>query len=45
MDISGYARQMTAHCPYLTPSRQQGLTTWTVYRADRPTTKELTAAW
>nr|WP_237526412.1 hypothetical protein [Streptomyces sp. SID4913] len=25
---------MTAHCPYLAPSLQQGLTTWTVYRAD-----------
>ncbi|MDI1458910.1 hypothetical protein NHG22_34625 [Streptomyces sp. ATE26] len=34
VDISGYARQMTAHCPYLAPSLQQGLTTWTVYRAD-----------
>ncbi len=34
VDISDYARRMTAHCPYLAPSLQQGLTTWTVYRAD-----------
>ncbi|TVL88431.1 DUF6875 domain-containing protein [Streptomyces sp. SAJ15] len=34
VDISGYVRRMTAHCPYLAPSLQQGLTTWTVYRAD-----------
>jgi hypothetical protein len=34
VDISGYARQMTAHCPYLAPSLQRGLTSWTVYRAD-----------
>ncbi|MGI5451434.1 DUF6875 domain-containing protein [Streptomyces sp. CA-243310] len=34
VDISDYIRQMTAHCPYLAPSLQQGLTTWTVYRAD-----------
>ncbi|MGW6412339.1 DUF6875 domain-containing protein [Streptomyces vinaceus] len=32
--ISAYVRQMTAHCPYLAPSLQQGLTSWTVYRAD-----------
>ncbi|MGR3935309.1 DUF6875 domain-containing protein [Streptomyces sp. BRA346] len=34
VDISDYAQQMTAHCPYLAPSLRQGLTTWTVYRAD-----------
>lgn len=34
VDISGYAHRMTAHCPYLAPSLQRGLTTWTVYRAD-----------
>ncbi|MFD4260711.1 DUF6875 domain-containing protein [Streptomyces sp. NPDC058534] len=34
VDISDYARRMTAHCPYLAPSLQQGLTTWTVYRVD-----------
>ncbi|AXG78263.1 DUF6875 domain-containing protein [Streptomyces paludis] len=34
VDISDYARQMTSHCPYLAPSLQQGLTSWTVYRAD-----------
>ncbi|MFD9724790.1 DUF6875 domain-containing protein [Streptomyces sp. NPDC059072] len=32
--ISAYVRQMTAHCPYLAPSLQQSLTSWTVYRAD-----------
>ncbi|KJY17222.1 hypothetical protein, partial [Streptomyces katrae] len=32
--ISAYVRQMTAHCPYLAPSLQQGLTTWTVYGAE-----------
>nr|WP_240981554.1 MULTISPECIES: hypothetical protein [unclassified Streptomyces] len=25
---------MTAHCPYLAPSVDRGLTTWTVYRVD-----------
>ncbi|MFI1975440.1 DUF6875 domain-containing protein [Streptomyces wedmorensis] len=25
---------MMAHCPYLAPSVERGLTTWTVYRAD-----------
>lgn len=34
VDVSGYAQQMTAHCPYLAPSLQRGLTTWTVYRID-----------
>ncbi|MEU3189019.1 hypothetical protein ABZ707_33245 [Streptomyces sp. NPDC006923] len=34
MGISDYARQMTAHCPYLALSLQRGLTSWTVYRAD-----------
>ncbi|MCX0244351.1 DUF6875 domain-containing protein [Streptomyces drozdowiczii] len=34
VDIGAYAHRMTAHCPYLAPSLQQGLTTWTVYRAD-----------
>ncbi|MFF4283282.1 hypothetical protein ACFY0Z_31435 [Streptomyces kronopolitis] len=33
VDLGDYARQMTAHCPYLAPSLQRGLTTWTVYRA------------
>jgi hypothetical protein len=34
VDIGGYVRQMTAHCPYLAPSLRAGLTTWTVYRAE-----------
>ncbi|MFE0580268.1 DUF6875 domain-containing protein [Streptomyces sp. NPDC058874] len=34
IDITAYVRQITAHCPYLGPSLQQGLTTWTFYRAD-----------
>ncbi|MFD4371162.1 DUF6875 domain-containing protein [Streptomyces sp. NPDC058486] len=34
IDIAGYAERMTAHCPYLAPSVERGLTTWTVYRAD-----------
>ncbi|MFD7628981.1 hypothetical protein ACFV7Q_23610 [Streptomyces sp. NPDC059851] len=32
--LAAYVRQMTAHCPYLAPSLQQGLTTWTVFQAD-----------
>ncbi|MFI0220050.1 DUF6875 domain-containing protein [Streptomyces lydicus] len=32
--ISDYVQQMTAHCPYLAPSLERGLTTWTVYRAN-----------
>ncbi|MEV6393769.1 DUF6875 domain-containing protein [Streptomyces sp. NPDC051907] len=34
IDITGYLRQMTDYCPYLSPSVKQGLTTWTVYYAD-----------
>ncbi|MFF6772680.1 DUF6875 domain-containing protein [Streptomyces sp. NPDC012637] len=34
VNIAEYAERMTAHCPYLAPSLQRGLTTWTVYRAD-----------
>ncbi|MFB7346111.1 DUF6875 domain-containing protein [Streptomyces hydrogenans] len=34
IDITGYAERMMAHCPYLAPSVERGLTTWTVYRAD-----------
>ncbi|MEN8656189.1 DUF6875 domain-containing protein [Streptomyces sp. 21So2-11] len=34
VDVSDYVRQMTAHCPYLAPSLERDLTTWTVYRAD-----------
>ena len=34
VDLGGYARQMTALCPYLAPSLRAGLTRWTVYRAD-----------
>ncbi|MDQ1005763.1 hypothetical protein QFZ82_000248 [Streptomyces sp. V4I23] len=34
VDITAYVRQMTAHCPFLAPSLQQGLTTWMVYRAE-----------
>ncbi|MGW0034476.1 DUF6875 domain-containing protein [Streptomyces sp. NPDC003314] len=34
IDIAGYVEQMTAHCPYLSPSVERGLTTWTVYRAN-----------
>ncbi|WP_329182303.1 hypothetical protein OG754_40690 (plasmid) [Streptomyces decoyicus] len=33
VDLSDYAGQMTAHCPYLAPSLRAGLTRWTVYRA------------
>ncbi|MCX2185553.1 hypothetical protein KV205_34345 [Streptomyces sp. SKN60] len=32
VDIAGYVERMTAHCPYLRPSVERGLTTWTVYR-------------
>lgn len=48
VDISDYARQMTAHCPYLAPSLREGLTTWTVYRADgdaEAVQAELLHAW
>ncbi|MCM1950161.1 MULTISPECIES: hypothetical protein [Streptomyces] len=34
VDIGGYVKRMTAHCPYLAPSAERGLTRWTVYRAD-----------
>ncbi|MFJ9886596.1 DUF6875 domain-containing protein [Streptomyces sp. NPDC091287] len=34
IDITGYVERMMAHCPYLSPSIERGLTTWTVYRAD-----------
>ncbi|MFI5722856.1 DUF6875 domain-containing protein [Streptomyces cyaneofuscatus] len=34
IDITGYVDRMTAHCPYLSPSIERGLTTWTVYRTD-----------
>ncbi|MFI5638310.1 DUF6875 domain-containing protein [Streptomyces goshikiensis] len=34
VDIDSYVEQMTAHCPYLAPSVERGLTTWTVYRAE-----------
>ncbi|MEU2507934.1 hypothetical protein ABZ621_24910 [Streptomyces sp. NPDC007863] len=34
VDVSGYVRRMTAHCPYLGPSVERGLTTWTVYGVD-----------
>ncbi|MFJ5735058.1 DUF6875 domain-containing protein [Streptomyces microflavus] len=34
IDITGYVERMTAHCPYLSPSIERGLTTWTVYRTD-----------
>ncbi|MFF4648191.1 hypothetical protein [Streptomyces sp. NPDC001389] len=33
VDISDYVRQMSAHCPYLAPSVERGLTGWTVYEA------------
>ncbi|WP_262004965.1 DUF6875 domain-containing protein [Streptomyces sp. FIT100] len=32
IDIARYVQQMTDHCPYLSPSAEQRLTTWTVYR-------------
>ncbi|MGW2276751.1 DUF6875 domain-containing protein [Streptomyces sp. NPDC001770] len=32
VDIGDYIRRMTEHCPYLAPSLERGLTTWTVYR-------------
>ncbi|WP_024756049.1 DUF6875 domain-containing protein [Streptomyces exfoliatus] len=35
VDIAPYTQQMTARCPYLAPSLQRGLTSWTVYRVDR----------
>ncbi|MER6912539.1 hypothetical protein ABT354_12790 [Streptomyces sp. NPDC000594] len=37
IDISGYVERMMVHCPYISPSVQRGLTTWTVYRADAST--------
>ncbi|MFD3415722.1 DUF6875 domain-containing protein [Streptomyces cyaneofuscatus] len=37
IDITGYVERMTAHCPYLSPSIERGLTTWTVYRTDGST--------
>ncbi|WP_236256918.1 hypothetical protein [Streptomyces hygroscopicus] len=32
-DIAAYVRAMTAHCPYLAPSLDHGLTGWTLYEA------------
>ncbi|MFJ3877436.1 DUF6875 domain-containing protein [Streptomyces sp. NPDC090077] len=32
--IDAYVQRMTAFCPYLAPSIDRGLTTWTVYRAE-----------
>ncbi|MGW1187509.1 DUF6875 domain-containing protein [Streptomyces sp. NPDC002559] len=32
IDITGYVQRMTAFCPYLAPSLEQGYTSWTVYR-------------
>lgn len=34
VDVASYTARMTAHCPYLAPSLERGLTTWTVYRAE-----------
>lgn len=33
IDVARYLEQMSAHCPYLSPSVEGGLTTWTVYQA------------
>ncbi len=33
VDFTEYLRAMSAHCPYLEPSVQHGLTRWTVYEA------------
>ncbi|WP_039636594.1 hypothetical protein [Streptomyces sp. 769] len=33
VDIADYARAVTAHCPYLAPSLDRGLTGWTLYEA------------
>lgn len=32
-DIAAYVRTVTAHCPYLAPSLDRGLTGWTLYEA------------
>ncbi|MFF4601980.1 hypothetical protein ACFY12_04365 [Streptomyces sp. NPDC001339] len=32
-DIAAYVGTVTAHCPYLTPSLDRGLTGWTLYEA------------
>lgn len=32
-DIAAYVRAVTAHCPYLAPSLDRGLTGWTLYEA------------
>ncbi|MFI8515011.1 DUF6875 domain-containing protein [Streptomyces sp. NPDC085460] len=34
VDVTGYVRRTTAHCPYLGPSVERGLTSWTVYGVD-----------
>ncbi|MCB5907651.1 hypothetical protein [Streptomyces pinistramenti] len=31
VDVAGYVRAVSAHCPYLAPSMARGLTGWTVY--------------
>ncbi|MFE1768169.1 hypothetical protein ACFW81_28625 [Streptomyces angustmyceticus] len=42
VDVTGYVRAMSAHCPYLAPSVEGGLTHWTVYEAagDAPAVEE-----
>ncbi|MFI2757538.1 DUF6875 domain-containing protein [Streptomyces echinatus] len=34
VDTGPYTDAMRVHCPYLAPSVERGLTTWTVYRAE-----------
>jgi hypothetical protein len=33
VDVTGYVEAVSAHCPYLAPSVERGLTGWTVYEA------------
>lgn len=36
VDFTGYVRAMSAHCPYLGPSVEHGMTGWTIYEAADP---------
>ena len=33
IDVARYLEEMSAHCPYLSPSAERRLTTWSVYQA------------
>jgi hypothetical protein len=37
VDFTAYIEAMSAHCPYLGPSVEHGLTGWTIYEAAGPT--------